>query len=283
MNHRVVCTAAIALLAGAPSHAQTFRAAAGAFAVETFARGLVYPWSLAFLPDGRMLVTEKPGRMRIVSRDGQLSPPLAGVPRVYSNGQPGLLDVILDRDFAGSRTIYFCYSVNRGGTAAIARARLNDGEAPRLDDVKLIFTQEGPGGSNNYGCRIVQAPDGNLFVTLGDHFEQRNEAQNLANHIGKIIRIRPDGSAPPDNPFVGRPGAKPEELRLARDRLWHRLQRRQDPREHAQARHGAAAVVLGALDRALRHGLLYGRSLPAVERQSVHRRAAGAAPRPPRA
>ncbi len=210
MNHRVVCTAAIALLAGAPSHAQTFRAAAGAFAVETFARGLVYPWSLAFLPDGRMLVTEKPGRMRIVSRDGQLSPPLAGVPGVYSNGQPGLLDVIIDRDFAGSRTIYFCYSVNRGGTAAIARARLNDGEAPRLDDVKLIFTQEGPGGSNNYGCRIVQAPDGNLFVTLGDHFEARNEAQNLANHIGKIIRIRPDGSAPPDNPFVGRPGAKPE-------------------------------------------------------------------------
>ena len=209
MNRRIVCTLAIALLAGAPSHSQTFRAAAGAFAVETFARGLVYPWSLAFLPDGRMLVTEKPGRMRIVSRDGQLSPPLAGVPRVYSNGQPGLLDVILDRDFAGSRTIYFCYSVNRGGTAAVARARLNDGEAPRLDDVKVIFTQEGPGGSNNYGCRIVQAPDGNLFVTLGDHFEARNEAQNLGNHLGKIIRIRPDGSAPPDNPFVGRAAAEP--------------------------------------------------------------------------
>jgi glucose/arabinose dehydrogenase len=212
--NRHILAGVVLLLASAPVQAQmpaqTVRSSAGPLAVVTFARGLVYPWSLAFLPDGRMLVTEKPGRMRIVGQDGQLSPALAGVPRVHSGGQPGLLDVALDRDYANNRTIYFCYSINSGGTAAVARARLVEGEAPRLDDVKVIFTQQGPGGSNNYGCRIAQAADGNLFVTLGDHFERRDEAQNLANHIGKIIRIKPDGSVPPDNPFVGQPGAKPE-------------------------------------------------------------------------
>jgi glucose/arabinose dehydrogenase len=106
--------------------------------------------------------------------------------------------------------LYFCYSLDAGGAAAVARARLYDGAKPRLDDVKVIFRQQGPGGANNYGCRIVQAPDGNLFVTLGDHFGPRDQAQNLANHIGKIVRIRPDGSPPPDNPFVGRRDAKPE-------------------------------------------------------------------------
>jgi aldose sugar dehydrogenase len=178
--------------------------------VETFARGLVHPWAIAFLPDGRLLVTERPGRMRIVGKDGSLSPPLGGVPQPHVGGQAGLLDVALDRDFAGNRTLYFFYSSARGGAASVARAHLTDGETPRLDEVKTIFVQQGPGGSNNYGCRIVQWSDGNLFVTLGDHFGPREEAQDLANHIGKIIRIRPDGTVPPDNPFVGRPGAKPE-------------------------------------------------------------------------
>jgi len=209
MKRHIVASAAL-LLACAPAETQTVRSSAGPIAVETFAHGLVHPWSLAFLPDGRMLVTERPGRMRIVGRDGRLSPALAGVPRVHAGGQAGLLDVILDRDYAADRTIYFCYNVNSGGAAAVARARLVDGETPRLDDVKVIFTQQGPGGSNNHGCRIAQAADGNLFVTLGDHFEPRNEAQNLANHNGKIIRIRPDGSVPSDNPFVGRSSAKPE-------------------------------------------------------------------------
>ena len=205
--------AAIAALA--PAAAQTGRSgipgsAAREVVVETVARGLAHPWSLAFLPDGRMLVTERPGRLRIVAKDGTLSAPLAGVPHVLAGGQGGLLDVILDQDFARSHVIYFCFAepAAGGGRTAVARARLGEGA---LDDTSVIFRQEGPLSSgNHYGCRIAQSRDGNLFVALGEHFAFREEAQNLANHLGKIIRIRPDGSAPPDNPFVGRPGAKPE-------------------------------------------------------------------------
>ena len=207
--NRPVILAAVCLIA-TPAGAQMFPSSSGPLAVTTVARGLVNPWSLAFLPDGRMLVTERPGRMRIVSRDGTLSPPLAGIPAVRAGGQGGLLDVRLDRDYAANHVIYFCYTRDGGGSAAVARARLIEGASPHLDDVKTIFTQQGPGGGNNYGCRIVQAPDSNLFVTLGDHFGPRDQAQNLANHIGKIVRIQPDGAAPPDNPFVGRTDAKPE-------------------------------------------------------------------------
>ena len=159
-----------------------------------------------------MLVTERPGRMRLVTAEGQLSPPLKGVPEVWASGQGGLLDVVTDKGYAQNRTIYFCYAERTagGGRTAVARAKLNDG-AGRLDETKVIFRQEGPLSSgNHYGCRIAQAGDGNLFVTLGDHFSARDEAQNLGNHIGKLIRITPDGSAPADNPFVGRDGAKPE-------------------------------------------------------------------------
>jgi glucose/arabinose dehydrogenase len=201
---------AVVLIAFEATRAQTFPSSAAPVAVTTVARGLMHPWGLQFLPDGRMLVTERPGRMRIVDKDGTLSPALAGVPQVRAGGQGGMLDVRLDDDFATNHVIYVCYTAERGGAAAVARARLDAGATPRLDDVKVIFTQQGPGGSNNYGCRIVQAPDRNLFVTLGDHFEPRDQAQNLANHIGKIIRIGPDGQVPPDNPFVGRAGAKPE-------------------------------------------------------------------------
>jgi aldose sugar dehydrogenase len=134
------------------------------------------------------------------------------VPEVWASGQGGLLDVVTDKTYAQNKTIYFCYAERSGsgGRTAVARAKLNDGGG-RLDDVKVIFRQEGPLSSgNHYGCRIAQAGDGNLFVTLGDHFGPRDEAQNLGNHLGKLIRITPDGAAPPDNPFVGRDGAKPE-------------------------------------------------------------------------
>jgi aldose sugar dehydrogenase len=190
----------------------TFASSAGQLDVQTVATGLVHPWALAFLPDGKMLVTERPGRMRIVTPEGQLSPPLKGVPDVWATGQGGLLDVVTDKGFAQNRTIYFCFAerTSGGGRTALARARLNDGSG-RLDEVKIIFRQDGPLSSgNHYGCRIVQANDGNLFVTLGEHFSYRNEAQNLGNHLGKLIRITPDGMALPDNPFVGRDGAKPE-------------------------------------------------------------------------
>jgi len=191
----------------------SFASSAGQLEVQTIASGLVNPWALAFLADGRMLVTERPGRMRIVSSGGQLSPALKGVPDVWATGQGGLLDVVTDHAFKQNNTIYFCFSERTagGGRTAVARAKLVDGDAPRLEDVKVIFRQQGPLSSgNHYGCRIAQARDGNLFVTLGEHFSHRDEAQNLGNHLGKLIRITPDGAAPNDNPFVGRDGARPE-------------------------------------------------------------------------
>jgi glucose/arabinose dehydrogenase len=218
---RLLAAAAAPLLLAAsalPSNAQPqFRPsgapAAGNLTIETAASGLANPWAIAFLPDGRMLVTERAGRLRIVAKGGSVSPPVTGVPQVFARGQGGLHDVIVDRGFAQNGTIYFCFAmpVSGGAQTALARARLADGEPPRLDDVTVIFQQEGPpSSSNHFGCRIVQPQDGNLFLTTGDHFRYRDEAQNLGNHLGKVIRITPDGAAPPDNPFVKRAGAKPE-------------------------------------------------------------------------
>jgi len=192
---------------------QVFPSSAGALAVETIAGGLVHPWSLAFLPDGRMLVTERPGRMRIVTRAGQLSPPLGNVPKVFAVSQGGLLDVILDRDFAQNRTIYFSYAepFDGGGRTAMARARLEAGEAPPLTDLKVIYRQDGPASrGSHFGGRIVQASDGNLFLSNGEHFSDRDMAQTLDNDLGKIVRITPDGAAAPGNPFAGKSGARPE-------------------------------------------------------------------------
>jgi len=198
-----------ASLAAAPAKAQTFTSSAGDLTVTTVASGLANPWALAFLPDGRMLVTERPGRMRIVARDGKLSAPLTGVPQVVAGGQAGLLDVALDRAFSQNQTIYFCFNT-ADGNVAVVRAQLNAGATPGLTAVKEIFRQTGPPGGANVACRIAQAADGDLFVSLGDHFGPRNDAQNLANTIGKIVRIKPDGGVPPDNPFVGKAGARPE-------------------------------------------------------------------------
>jgi glucose/arabinose dehydrogenase len=208
-----LCAIGFAVVASASAPAQTIRSSAGALAVQTIARGLDHPWGLAFLPGDRILVTERPGRMRIVAPDGKLSSPLAGVPRVFATSQGGLLDVVLDRGYADNHLIYFCYAehANGGARTTLSRARLVDEGSPRLDEVKPIFRQQGPLSSgNHFGCRIVQAPDDNLFLAMGDHFGPRDEAQNPANHVGKIIRIRPDGMVPPDNPFVGRAGARPE-------------------------------------------------------------------------
>jgi aldose sugar dehydrogenase len=211
---RWIIAGAVAVVATAASAApQTYSSSAGPLVVETFATGLANPWALAFLPDGRLVVTERAGRMRIAGKDGKLSPPLAGVPQVAARGQGGLHDVVLDHDYAQNNTIYFCFAepASGGARTALARAKLIGDATPRLDDVKVIFHQDGPLSSgNHFGCRIAQTADGNLFLTMGDHFTYRNEAQNLANHLGKIVRIRPDGSVPPDNPFVNRTGAKPE-------------------------------------------------------------------------
>jgi len=206
----VAVVAGLAASAGPPAGSQTFHSAAGDIAVETFASGLSHPWSIAFLPDGRLLVTERPGRMRIIGIDGKLSSPLAGVPKVFAASQGGLHDVVLDRGYEANRTIYFCYAepVDGGGRTAVARARLADDGTPRLENVQTIFHQEGPLSSgNHFGCRIVQTADGLLFVTTGEHFTTRDQAQNLGNDLGKIIRIGREGSVPPDNPFVGRDAA----------------------------------------------------------------------------
>ncbi|HET7019389.1 MAG TPA: PQQ-dependent sugar dehydrogenase [Xanthobacteraceae bacterium] len=212
MRWSVLVLACALVTGGASAPAQVFHSSAGDLVVQTAASGLDHPWALAFLPDRRMLVAERPGRMRIIGKDGTLSPALAGVPKVFASGQGGLLDVVLDRSFAQNRTIYFCYAEPVEGRArtALARARLIAEGTARIEAVEVIFRQAGPlSGGNHFGCRIVQTPDDNLFLTTGDHFTTRDQAQILGNDLGKIIRIRPDGSVPPDNPFVATPGAEP--------------------------------------------------------------------------
>jgi glucose/arabinose dehydrogenase len=211
---RILITAALVFCATSALAAEpTFDTSAGKITVHTIAQHLAHPWSLAFLPDGRMLVTERPGRMRIVTQAGAVSDPLPGVPRVYDRSQAGLMDVTLANDFGQSHRIYFCYAtaVDGGGQVAVARAELDIGAKPALAGVRTIYVQKGPPSRGlNIGCRIVQGKDGNLFVTMGDHFSAKEDAQKLDNTIGKIVRITPDGKAPQDNPFVGRPGALPE-------------------------------------------------------------------------
>jgi glucose/arabinose dehydrogenase len=175
------------------------------------AAGLEHPWGLAFLPDGRMLVTERPGRLRIVGPDGAVGPALAGVPKVEAVNQGGLLDVALDPGFARNGLVYLSYTEPRGegvnGTT-VARGRL-DGTA--LVDVQVIFRQQpAVAGGHHFGSRLVFARDGRLFITLGDRGSQRDRAQTLDSHIGKVVRIEPDGGVPKDNPFVGKAGALPE-------------------------------------------------------------------------
>jgi aldose sugar dehydrogenase len=180
----------------------------------TVARGLAQPWGLAFLPDGRMLVTERPGRMRIVSPDGRLGEPLQGLPAVDAKGQCGLLDVALDPKFADNRWVYWTYAeAGEGGNGvAVARGRLQERQ---LTDVKVIFRQLPKVDSQLHcGSRLAFAKDGRLFVGLGDRFGRKDDAQNPANHIGKIVRIEPDGRVPADNPLAARAGVAPEVFSL---------------------------------------------------------------------
>src|SRR5262247_334073 len=172
---------------------------------ETFARGLVHPWGLAFLPDGRLLVTERPGRLRIVDRQGELSAPLGGIPEVYASGQGGLLDVALAPDFATSQLVYLSFAEPRAGGkngTSVARGTLvASGGSGRLQDTHVIFRQEPAyASSHHFGSRLVFMPDGSLFVTTGERFSQREEAQNPGNHIGKLLRLMPDGT-----PYAGNP------------------------------------------------------------------------------
>lgn len=186
-----------------------------ALQVTPVVTGLQRPWAFDFLPDGRMIVTEIEGRIRIAGTDGRLSAPAAGLPKVDARDQGGLLDVAVDPDFARNQTIFFSYAEPRqgGNGTALARARLVDGPQPRLEDVQVIFRQMPTYESTmHYGSRIVFAADGTLFLTLGErsHRASRVHAQDLGSDFGKIVRINKDGSIPKDNPFVGKAGARPE-------------------------------------------------------------------------
>jgi len=195
---------------GPAPRSPTPEAVSGSIRVDTVAKGLEHPWGLAFLPDGRILVTEKPGRVRIVSPEGRVSPPLTGVPKVQAGGQGGLLDIALDPKFAENRMVYLSYAEPGEGGAgtAVARGRLGEGE---LENVQVIYRQQPKvEGSNHFGSRLVFSRKGQLFITQGDRFDYRAKAQDLSSGIGKIVRINPDGSIPKDNPFAGRNGARPE-------------------------------------------------------------------------
>lgn len=175
--------------------------------------GLDRPWGLAFLPDGRFLVTEQSGRLRVIGADGTILPPVTGVPAVLDEGQGGLLDVALDPDFSQNRLVYMSFSEQEGqgdlNHTAVMRGRLSD-DATQLTDVTVIFRQKpGMRSQHHFGSRLVFAPDHTLFVTLGERYSGRDQAQNKANTLGKIVRIRDDGSIPADNPFA-RGGGAPE-------------------------------------------------------------------------
>ncbi|WP_172844003.1 PQQ-dependent sugar dehydrogenase [Variovorax sp. HW608] len=182
---------------------------------EVIASGLENPWGVAFLPGGRFLVTERPGRLRVVGPDGKVGAPVKGLPPIAAGGQGGLLDVLADSGFERNRTFYFCFSEpdandSRANSTALARARLST-DGGQLEELKIIFSQQPKVVSrNHFGCRIVEMPDGTLFLTLGERFSRKEDAQKLDNHLGKIVRVTKDGAAPKDNPFVGRPGALPE-------------------------------------------------------------------------
>ena len=173
--------------------------------------GLDHPWSMAFLPDGGILITERPGNLRLLRTPGGLSKPLAGVPKVAARGQGGLLDVALSPDFATDRYVYLAYAEADGGKSgtAVGRGRLSD-DASGLEDFRVLFRQEPKLSSGqHFGARLVFDGKGHLYIALGEN-NQRPTAQDLDKLQGKVVRLKVDGTVPADNPFVGRQGARPE-------------------------------------------------------------------------
>ncbi len=185
-----------------------------AFDVVVLAKGLEHPWAVEPLPDGSLLVTERPGRMRVISARGELGQPIVGVPKVDAQGQGGLLDVALSPGFERDRTIFWSYAEPRrnGNATSVARGVLT-ADNRRLEQVRVIFrAMPAYDGDKHFGSRLAFGPDGKLFVTLGERSDaaMRPQAQQLGSDMGKILRLNPDGSVPDDNPFVGREGARPE-------------------------------------------------------------------------
>ena len=218
-------TSLVALSVFVSASAQQAPADAVQLRKEVITGKLQNPWGLAFLPEGRFLVTERSGRMRVIEKDGRTGAPLAGLPKIAADGQGGLLDVVADSDFARNRTVYFCFSEpaasGSGNSSALARATLSEDNS-KLENLKVIFSQKPKvSSSGHFGCRIVEsrAPgangqagqaDGKLFLTLGERMSRKDDAQTLDNHHGKVVRINKDGSVPKDNPYVDKAGALPE-------------------------------------------------------------------------
>lgn len=211
-----VLTLYIALLAvttlgaaATSAEVQSVKTEAGAVSVENVASGLDHPWGMAFLPDGRLLVTERAGFLRILGVDGKLSERIRGTPEVFAQGQGGLLDVALDPGFASNNLVYLSFAEpgKGGASTAVGRGYLRNGQ---LEDFDVIFRQQPKvSGPNHFGGRIVFSPAGNLFLTMGERYKFE-PAQDRSNHLGTIVRIHPDGSVPEDNPFVGHEDAEPE-------------------------------------------------------------------------
>lgn len=181
-----------------------------AYEIETVARDLEHPWSIAFLPDQRLLVTERAGRLRLIEPDGAVSAPIEGLPDIFVSGQGGLFEVLLAEDFERSGAVFisFAHGDNDANHTQVIRARF---DGARLQDVEPIFTsQPAKSGDAHFGGRMLFLPDGSLLLGLGDGFYFREAAQQLDTHLAKIVRIHTDGSVPADNPFVGRDGALPE-------------------------------------------------------------------------
>lgn len=209
------CASALAsALPALAGDTRQFPSEQGSVTATAIVKGLDHPWAVAFLPDQQgFLVTERPGALRFVSRDGKLSAPLSGVPQVWAKGQGGLLDVVLSPDFKEDRLVYLSYAEGggQGGTAgtAVGRGRLSD-DLSSLKDFQVILRQAPKlSTGNHFGSRLVFDRDGYLFVTLGEN-NDRPTAQDLDKLQGKVVRIYPDGRVPDDNPFVGQPGARPE-------------------------------------------------------------------------
>jgi glucose/arabinose dehydrogenase len=289
-----------------------------AYDVAVVATGIAKPWSVEPLPGGDLLVTEKPGRLRVVSASGALGAPVAGVPRVDARGQGGLLDVALSPTFARDRTLFWSFSEPRGGGNATSVARgVLSADRTRLDSVRVILRALPVyDGDKHFGSRLAFGADGMLYVTLGDRSDtpMRPHAQRLDSHMGKILRVRPDGTAPSDNPFAGRAGALPEiwslghrnvqaarstrrgavgiehgtrggrraepraegeELRLAGRRLRRRVLGRRSAEGAPQREgHRAAGLLLGPGDRAVGRAVLHRERVPGVAQQPVRGRAA---------
>jgi glucose/arabinose dehydrogenase len=208
------CVMALAGLLAFPAPAQTVQSEKHAFRVVTLVRGLQHPWSIAFLPDGRMLVTERPGRLRIVGRDFKVDPnPVEGLPAVTAAGQGGLLDVVLHPQYAQNGWVYWSYNAEGPGGwgTALARGKL---AGSRMTDVQVLFSMEPKTRAvHHFGGRIVFDRKGYVYLTLGDRGDMPR-AQRMDDHAGSVIRLHDDGRVPADNPFVGRAGAKPEKFTL---------------------------------------------------------------------